>query len=1016
MIPLRLHLSNFLSYGENAPVLDLEGIHVACLSGGNGQGKSALLDAMTWAIWGEARKSGESRKPDDELLRVGTRAMVVDFSFRIGGVDHRVVRSYTRSASGKTSKPGLEFQIRDGDAWRPLTAESVRATQAAIDERVGIDYETFINSTFLLQGRSDEFTKKKPGERKEILGKILALGRYDAMAARAGQRWSRLRERATALEAEGTRLDVSLEPVGEWEAERAEVEAEVGRATQAVEAAAAALAQATATLAGLDAASREATTREEALASLGGRLAALDRDLVTVAQRIETADALLARSEEIEADHARYEALRRERAALDEKAALFRGVDAQRHALRLEMQQQTAEARAEIVSQEGALATLDRQIEADTEAAAGLAAAEAAHARALAAVDDLQRFEAVATERAGIEKRIEALDKQLAADKGALEGTRARIVEEGKRLAAEVAAAQPVELDALQTAVTAGQDAATRREHLQAEGTEASRAVGAFEGRLQALAAERAAVEEKRRRLVDSEDDTCPTCGTDLSDAHRADVLAGYAESLQALADAQAAVTADRDEAVATRDRLRAEYVRLGTVVEAGDVATRDLRAARDRAERAEAMQARLEELRADVRRLQKQIDAEDYSPKARAERTELQETLAGVDYDPTGHAAARAEAKLLDHWARQVRTLSLASERLSQATADRTRRVTALADRRAALDRNDHNAERAQRMAALDAQVERLEFDPAEHERVGKAFDALADAPRRLAELLDARRQRAELGERRAARVEERARVERDRGAQAEALAALQDRLAARPEAERVRDAAEADRRSAAARLAQAQERLGALTERLAKASRDRALRTEVRAELKEVKRERALYGHLRRAFGKNGIPSLIIEETLPEIEARANALLERLSRGRTRVALETLKDKKTGGGTRETLDIRITDDQGVARAYETYSGGEAFRVNFALRIALSQILAERSGTQIRTLVIDEGFGTQDAEGLQRLIGAIRAIQDDFETILVITHLDELKAAFPVRIEVRKEPVTGSTFEVVGV
>ena len=49
-------------------------------------------------------------------------------------------------------------------------------------------------------------------------------------------------------------------------------------------------------------------------------------------------------------------------------------------------------------------------------------------------------------------------------------------------------------------------------------------------------------------------------------------------------------------------------------------------------------------------------------------------------------------------------------------------------------------------------------------------------------------------------------------------------------------------------------------------------------------------------------------------------------------------------------------------------------------------------------------------------LIGAIRAIQDDFETILVITHLDELKAAFPVRIEVRKEPVTGSTFEVVGV
>ena len=242
-----------------------------------------------------------------------------------------------------------------------------------------------------------------------------------------------------------------------------------------------------------------------------------------------------------------------------------------------------------------------------------------------------------------------------------------------------------------------------------------------------------------------------------------------------------------------------------------------------------------------------------------------------------------------------------------------------------------------------------------------------------------------------------------------------LQTAVAARSDAEAARSAAASHRSEVAQRLSTAEGHLGALRERLDRAETDRQRRREVRAELKEVKSQRALYGHLRRAVGKNGIPSLIIEETLPEIEGRANDLLDRLSGGRTRVALETLKDKKTGGGTRETLDIRITDAQGVARAYETYSGGEAFRVNFALRIALSQMLAERSGTQIRTLVIDEGFGTQDTEGLQSLVGAIRAIQDDFETILVITHLDEIKDAFPTRIEVRKEPVTGSTFEVIG-
>ncbi|MFN3597587.1 MAG: SbcC/MukB-like Walker B domain-containing protein, partial [Rubricoccaceae bacterium] len=244
--------------------------------------------------------------------------------------------------------------------------------------------------------------------------------------------------------------------------------------------------------------------------------------------------------------------------------------------------------------------------------------------------------------------------------------------------------------------------------------------------------------------------------------------------------------------------------------------------------------------------------------------------------------------------------------------------------------------------------------------------------------------------------------------------LEALAERLAERDALR----AAHADAQRAAevhtARLQEAQHALGALAERLERCRRDRVRLAETAAALKDARRRQTLYTKLRTAFGRSGIPALIIEETLPEIEARANELLAQLSNGRTRVALETLRDKKAGG-TRETLDIRITDETGQPRAYELFSGGEAFRVNFALRIALSQMLAERAGTRIRTLVVDEGFGTQDREGIQQLIGAIRSIQDDFDKILVITHLEELKDAFPVRIEVSKRPVVGSTFEVVG-
>jgi exonuclease SbcC len=84
-------------------------------------------------------------------------------------------------------------------------------------------------------------------------------------------------------------------------------------------------------------------------------------------------------------------------------------------------------------------------------------------------------------------------------------------------------------------------------------------------------------------------------------------------------------------------------------------------------------------------------------------------------------------------------------------------------------------------------------------------------------------------------------------------------------------------------------------------------------------------------------------------------------------------------------------------------FSGGEAFRVNFAIRLALSEVLAQRAGARLQTLVIDEGFGSQDTQGRQRLVEAINLVRSDFAKILVITHIDELKDYFPNRIEVEK-------------
>jgi len=182
-------------------------------------------------------------------------------------------------------------------------------------------------------------------------------------------------------------------------------------------------------------------------------------------------------------------------------------------------------------------------------------------------------------------------------------------------------------------------------------------------------------------------------------------------------------------------------------------------------------------------------------------------------------------------------------------------------------------------------------------------------------------------------------------------------------------------------------------------------------KAQREQLVEERTLYGDLVQMFGKNGIQALIIENAIPELEDEANRILARISDNAMHLTLETQRDTRSGT-VAETLDIKISDTLGT-RNYEMFSGGEAFRINFALRIALSKLLARRAGARLRTLVIDEGFGTQDSQGLERLVEVIKAIQDDFAKIIVITHLRELKNAFDTHIEVKKDPIRGSVYQV---
>jgi exonuclease SbcC len=304
-----------------------------------------------------------------------------------------------------------------------------------------------------------------------------------------------------------------------------------------------------------------------------------------------------------------------------------------------------------------------------------------------------------------------------------------------------------------------------------------------------------------------------------------------------------------------------------------------------------------------------------------------------------------------------------------------------------------------------LDAQVKAMEADRQALDRAVRQRPERAQRAGELQALLDhagdAERQAAALAERIARWQAELTTDRTDRAgleAQVEKSETQLRAASLTPEA--------VDRLRLQKRLAD--ERVGGARQQLAALESFARQRAERKIDLDRLANDLSLYEDLREAFGKRGVPAMIIETAVPELEASANELLNRMTDGRMHVRIETQKEIKTGE-VREALDILISDELGT-RAYELYSGGEAFRVNFAIRIALSRLLARRAGAQLRSLFIDEGFGTQDARGREHLVAAINSIQDDFDRILVITHIDEMRDAFPARIEVTKTP-QGSQF-----
>ena len=855
---MSLTVKNFMCYRDNVPTLELEGIHVACLSGQNGHGKTALLDAITWVLWGQSRA-----RTQEELVHQGQQDMAVELEFIARAQRYRVSRGYSRSARSKQGTTLFELQVVSDDGLRPITGNTVRETEAQIREMLHMDYDTFVNTAFLLQGRADLFTTSSPAMRKERLAEVLDLSYYQRLEQRARDQSRALEDKVREVESDIALRRQEVAGKAEHEQKLASVDAELDLISPEA-----------------DSKGREVESLREAVDSLRGRREVLDtlirrlgpagaeigdleRQARNIQQRIGVYEASQEREPEIRQRYPQLQEAGAELERLDQALARKSVLDGERARLEQEIAVQTERLSARVTQLRS---TISRDLEPRAGRVPQIEESLRDTLREQGSLDDLERQLRTQRETSqGLSVAIANLDETKSGLMNGMEETRKKFDMLNVDGALCPLCKQPLGPE--------GQEH-LRREY-EAQGVDA------------------------KRQYKESSD--------------QRELLKQQNEGLVAQISAQ--------ESRLNQGRKQTQS-RIGSLE-------------RERQD-SEGAHAELQRANSELDQTQGLLANQDFALPERRRLAQLDGELSALGYDADGHRSARERVEMLAPFAELHRKLSEATE--------------ALPGEREAL---------ATVLKMLDRRNSELELDEAQRKALDRELESLPALESRLAEAQSSHRT-----------------LEKRRQDALVQKGVLTDQLA---------------------RLASLQKELQGLERRR-----------------RELVDEKGISDELVVAFGKNGIQALIIEMAIPQLQNEANELLGRLTDNRMFLKLQLQEGRKVRGMgvPSEELEIKISDEVGT-RSYETFSGGEAFRINFALRIAMSKLLARRSGAPLPILFIDEGFGTQDSTGQERLKEAIQSIQSDFQKIIVITHIDEVKEAFPTRIEVTKTS-SGSTFVVV--
>lgn len=890
MIPLKLHIKNFLSYGPEPQIIDFAPHHLICLSGKNGHGKSALLDAITWAIWGIARKTATSVKADQGLLRLGQQHMIVILDFSLAQHSYRIRREFSFT-HGK-AHAHLDFGMIDPltQKFIPLTDKTIRDTQQIIEETINIDFETFTNSAFLKQGQSNEFSKKSAKERKDILATILGLNQYDAIKKKALEKVKEAQAHEKTVCAFQERIALELQ-------KKETVQQQIASVERAL----------------------DINTQQEI--DLKQKNTVLEEQSRFLIQRIQKRDQLLYQKEQWKKSSVQ------EKENLDILRTAWRTIHAKK---------QTHINTQKLHEEQETLQTTVKKHQQKLQKSLELKESILKHK------EELQKHVALLQQQhtlAQMETRI--LQEKLQHELNNIIRSQQEAQKQQQEIAAQITLFEKQKTDLFLLS-----------EQLPKLTTTYAQADLFFEKRksfYQKYSAHGTMLHQKIKNLMqkqalvnDGEAALCPLCEQNLSASRRRFLHQQFTDEHRLLTH---------------------QYQRIVRIIA--------------------NLKPLLIEDHAQLTKQKKEIETLTY---CLLQQEEIQKKIALLVQQHQQSLTKEQEATAL--------IISLQSNFAKQ-------QINKFPDIIAIIKEDTQCKEQQKIIDNLENEFQVINYCKKSHE---KDQQTIEDIQKSIKEQSVIQQELLKQSERKQHIITQCRAIKKINTH----IKEIKNELLSFQDISIIESNLTAEKQFIEKSMTDATKEKNCLLEQKGRLLNEQQKLDLLQTEFHKYSQERQELSHIiddysiiAHATSKDGIQALLIEEAIPEIEQEANILLSKLTNNQAQISIESLRDLKKGGS-KETLDIKISDATG-SRSYELFSGGEAFRIDFALRIAISKLLARRAGTALQTLIIDEGFGSQDDEGLANIMDALYKIQDDFAKVIIVSHLDALKEQFPVHFVVQK-------------